>query len=256
MSPEVYRGLLAVKRHGELFEEVDNFEAAEDFYIEMRAIDETKNLSRLLEQRIVSLSEIETLATTIIEKIRTLTQQRKDTYPHLFSKSLYEISCESWEDMRQWMYSVEKHIPKNFTDELFNLVTEKLAKEPYFISHPQSDLCLNIDNNSDNVLFFDGAPVFIDVMPPKENWKVNGEFLVIARTAVDAYALGSKELGDAVYRTYEARCEKSIPHVARLLYEIRAACIQWPYRHMLDEHERALKFKTFALNKIEELKAV
>ena len=108
---------------------------------------------------------------------------------------------------------------------------------------------MQADNNCDNVLYIDDTPQLIDSMPPKEEWRVFDEAAIIARTATDAYVLGNEDLGNAVYDTYDRKVSNSV----RALYEINAGLIQWPYRHMLGQHEIALEYRAHVLKRLNEL---
>ena len=147
------------------------------------------------------------------------------------------------------------HIPKETADEIVSLLYNKAENEDYFINHNPALLSAVIDNNCDNLLLFNDNPSFLDIMPPKQEWKVSDKYFNIMRTAVDAYALGSKELGNAVLRTY-GKYQAEPPINVALIYEIRSALIQWAYRHLINQHNIAQKYKNFTLVKVEELRSL
>lgn len=235
MAPDIYQKLI----------EVDG-----DHYIEMRNVDATKNLTNLFADNTVSVSDIHRLTTELVTKLRQLTTDRKAKLHRYFEMPWITLQDDDFEDLRQWAYIAES-IPRSTTDEIVNLLIRAAHQEPYFTAFDQSLLSAAIDNNPDNLLILNGKPGFIDIMTPKDNWKVADEFFTVARTAVDAYVLGSEAHGNAVYATYD---RKGQPPIARLVYEIRTGLIQWPYRVIVNQPERAEKYKTFVLNRVQQLK--
>ena len=155
-------------------------------------------------------------------------------------------------DLPEWAKLAESHIAMDEVYSMLEKVREISLKEPYFTPYDPNLLSIQADNNCDNFLFLDGKPHLIDSMPPKEVWRVFDEAAIIARTAVDAYVLGTEKLGDAVYTAYE-KYRTGITPSARILYEINAGMIQWPYRHMIGQHEVAEKFRAHVLKRLDEL---
>ena len=253
MALDIYLKLVGVKAKGAGFDVAD-LDTADDFYIEMAKIDSSKNLTNLWAANKVSVSDMENVTRFLVEKLRSLTKERKAKLKHLFNLGWYKLQNDDFEDLRQWLYMAEDKILKKDVDAMIDLLKDKASKEPYFINYNPTFLSVAIDNNCDNLLILNGKPSSIDTMTPKDNWKVSDEYFNVARVAVDAYVLGNKELGDVVYRTYyQYRSEPS--KTTTLINEIRSSLIQWPYRHILGQHEMAEKYKTFTLQKIQELKA-
>lgn len=242
MSPEIYLSLNAVK----------GTDGSEDFYIEMNAIDTANTLTNLFEVGLVSKSHMSVLTEVMVRKIRELTQSRREKLTFYFEKPWRTQHLEALEDLRSWSYMAEG-IAREETDAVVNVLIDASRSEPYFETYDQAMLSVSIDTNVDNLLLIEGKPGFIDIMPPKDNWKVADERLTITRAAVDAYVLGGKELGDAVYETYRT-FRADPPPVVRLIYEIRSAMIQWAYREILGQSERAAKYRAFTLGKLAELK--
>ena len=252
MAPEIYLKLVGVKANDVGFGVV-SLDVAEDFYIEMAKIDSSKNLTNRVAANKVTVEDMENVTHFLVEKLRSLTKERRAKLKHLFDLGWYKLQSDDLEDLRQWVYMAEDKISKNDTDVMIDLLKEKASKEPYFTDYNPTFLSVAIDNNCDNLLILDGKPSSIDTMTPKDNWKVSDEYFNVARVAVDAYVLGNNQLGDAVYRTYyQYRPEPS--NTTRLINEIRSSLIQWPYRHILGQYEMAEKYKTFTLLKLKELK--
>ncbi len=252
MAPEIYLKLVGVKAKGGSYDTV-KLDIAEDFYIEMAKIDSSKNLTNLFSSDKVTTINMEEMIHFLVEKLRSLTKERKVKLKHLFDLGWYKLQSDDLEDLRQWVYMAPDKISKKDTDIMIDLLKEKSSKEPYFTNYNPSFLSVAIDNNCDNLLIINGKPSLIDTMTPKDNWKVSDEYFNVVRVAVDAYVLGNKELGDTVYQTYyKYRPEPS--RATTLINEIRSSLIQWSYRHSLGQHEMAEKYKIFTLLKLKELK--
>ncbi len=247
MSPEIYLKLGGAHAADSGFGLCD-FAKGEDFYIEMSKIDGSRNLTQLLAAGKVTAAEIETLTKTLVAKLRLLTHERRSHLKNLYEIGWPSLNLEALGDLRQWMYLADKQIPRSESDRLVNLLMESASNQDYLKNFDHGFLSVAIDNNCDNLLILDGKPGFIDIMPPKMNWRVSDEFFHVCRTAADAYALGSPELGDTVYRVY-ANYRSPAPDAVRVGYEIRGAMIQWALRHIQGQPEFADRYKRFVEEK-------
>ncbi len=224
----------------------------DDLYIEMKKIDGSKTLTNLLQQGVVTVDDMSRMTRALVERLRLITTKHPEKIEHQLERTFLATMKEDLQDLRQWLYLGEPHIKKADADSVVELLETAINKEPYF---KEGVLGAAIDNNCDNLLFLNGEPSFIDIMTPKENWRALDEYGTVARTAADAYVLGEKELGDAVHTAHRELADP-LPPIALLVHEIRGACIQWPYRHMLGQHDVAEKFKNFVLKKVEELDSI
>jgi aminoglycoside phosphotransferase family enzyme len=252
LSPLVYKRLVGVTEKGGAWTEVA-LEEADDWYIEMAVIDGTKHLAFLLERGEVSPEILSEIADTVLTKQRELTAARRDSFVEFFEQSLEQLLLADWENMRQWLHLAEAHIPKSQTDALVDEMQRRVSTDPYFKLKDAPDVQINIDSNCDNILVLDGKPAFIDVMPPLPRWRVNMEGFVMARIATDAHVLGTESLGASVWDAFEKNLTYEFNPHAKLLCEVRAGCVQWAYRHMLGEHERAAKYRMFTMDKFDEI---
>lgn len=243
LSPEIYLRLATVKLE------------SEDFYIEMKRIDHSRNLTTLLDTGQVSTREMVLLTKKLIEKVGDLTRIKKESLSHVTTLGWSVLQAENLEDLRQLAYGATPEISKSETDEVVNFLQLKSKEQPYIIDYQKDRLEVGFDTNSDNLLIIDGQPGFIDMTAPKENWRIADSFFTITRVAVDAAVLGHQALADAVYETY-LQYRTAPPPAVKLIYEIHSAAIQWSYRHHLKQTKRAEKFKQFTLAKIAELRRV
>jgi aminoglycoside phosphotransferase family enzyme len=229
------------------------FEEGSEYFIEMKQIDHTKNLTTLLSEGNISAEECSQIVRHMIETAREVAKQKKEQLEDLFATPWLDLHIDNLESLRSWGYLADAHIPRREIDQKVDFLIEISKTHPYFTSFDASHLTAAIDNNCDNLLYQNGQPSFIDVMTPKHSWKVHDEFFGVTRTAVDAYVLGTPALADAIYDTY--RTYRDIPEdQVRLIYELRSAIIQWAYRHILKEPKRAAKYKAYIDTTLETLK--
>ena len=85
---------------------------------------------------------------------------------------------------------------------------------------------------------------FIDVMPPKDEWRVHDQYFIVCRTSADVTALHGTELADTLHEVY-SQTHQLPSSVVRAVYEIAAALIQVPYRNMVGREDLAEKYAHF-----------
>lgn len=249
-SPDIY-----VQLGGFLFEEnvtLCSAEVADDFYILMKRVDLCNTLTQELKENNIGVTDVEYIIQAIVKNLRILTKDKKRELDTLFTKPWLDLHVQNLNDLGDWMKLTSK-IDNGEIDELVTYLKNVSLKEAYFTEYNQSLLTVSIDNNPDNLLYKKNELAYLDIMTPKENWKVNDEFFSIVRTAVDFYVLGSEELYIAAYDTY-AEYQVIPSAIPRLVYEIRSAAIHWAYRYILDDEEMALRYKEFVYKRLEELK--
>lgn len=226
MAPDIYRALREVK---------------DDFFIEMRKFDDNKNLTNLLLKKNVSEKDIKLIAAEMVLRLKKLTFDKKDRYKSYFKRKLSDSHKEDLESDKNLLYMISELVPKEKIDAIIGAAKNASDKNSYFEGYNSRKLSLLIDNHADNIIFSDGKVEFIDVLPPKESWRVGDLNFVICRLATDAAVLGNEELADAVYGSCESMPEK-IKHI----YEIRSALIQTWCFYSVKKPEIAENYLKFA----------
>lgn len=225
-----------------------------DFYILMNKIDGSATLTRLLAERKISVAEIKYISRELIKLTRRLTKKRLKSFSHLTSKGWRYLWLKNEVDsLRPWLAMAKKYIAPSEVEKMIKVLVAASKKEKYFSGYDNKCLTVVVDNNCDNLLWLDGQPGFIDIMPPMEGWRVADEYATVVRTAVDAYVIGGREYGQVVYDTYR-QFRDDVPDNIRKIYEVRAALIQWSYRHLVGQHRLAEKYRKFILPRLEQLK--
>ncbi len=254
-APEVYRHLWGLKQDagGEGFSLVPHTEG-EDWVIEMSLIDDSLTLTKLLSGGLLKLEHVRPFISTIVDTLATLTIERRNKLSFLYEKPLNQIVKEDIENLYVWMLDTAPRIPKEHSERLKSVLFKAIDVEPYFKNAGKEQYRAAIDANSDNLLWLDGSPSMIDIMPPRVSWRIVDEYATVSRTIVDIEVLGTSALAEIARASY-ASFGRELPPTAKLVYEVRAAGIQWAYRHMLNQEELAEKFGIYTLKKLAELEA-
>ena len=97
-------------------------------------------------------------------------------------------------------------------------------------------------------MFLDGEVNFVDVLPPKESWRVGDLFFDICGLATDIAVLLNDDKSEIVYQAYEN--SKNVPEEIKSIYELRSALIQMWCFCSVNNLDTAKKYFDFAENKI------
>ena len=83
LSPDLYLRLVGVVIENNIPVEVSHGSAT-DFYIEMKKIDSSKNITNLLDKNKITSEDLESITSYMIKKIRVLTSEKKEKMKDLF----------------------------------------------------------------------------------------------------------------------------------------------------------------------------
>ncbi|KKW36959.1 MAG: hypothetical protein UY81_C0008G0011 [Candidatus Giovannonibacteria bacterium GW2011_GWA2_53_7] len=249
MAPNVYLELRGVRREGDQFVHVDHKEG-EDWYIVMRKIDNERNLMRALEEGILPGGKLGEYVGALYARLEMLTEARKQGLKEFFDKEALHVR-EEVIGTRDWAYTAEPHLSRADVDRAAELMERVLSAEAYF-QNPIKTLSVVIDTNPENIFLFDEGVSFIDVMPPKDAWRVHDRYFALCRTSADVSALVGKTHAEALHDSYEALSPLP-PEAVRMVYEIAAALIQTPYRKMVGRDDLAAKYADYVRSRSEDL---
>ncbi len=244
-APQVY-----TKLHG--FDEtlsLTDLDTAHDWAIEMKNIDTSSNLTRLLPAGAIDGETMTAIAEAMIENLENLTREKRDSLSHIFDRSYTDLRIQSLRDLDEWLSELHTEIPAEVRSEAIRKLSDTIANDPYFNEFTSDDYRVAKDTNSDNILWLGGKASFIDIMPPNEHWRVNDPHFALIRTAVDAEVLGDASLPKSVHDARE-KAYGTIPSHIVDAYALHGALIQWAYRTMLGQHDLAKKYGGYALRKL------
>lgn len=236
MSPEIYKKLAILK----------NEDGREDLCIMMNKLKSQKNLIDCVESSELTFDILKKFVADIIKKQREIASLRKEELTILLTKDLKNIEVEAIKDLRSWDY-MAKELPKQKIDQIAEKLLAILRSPEYSEWRKVAKKSACIDGNGDNFIIENGEIVFIDILPPKYNWRVEDEVFNLGRAVADIRALGGNpKLAEAIYESYEKITGLKAPEAVKKLYEIRGAMIQVAYRYLLNQPQRAEKYLRFA----------
>lgn len=224
MAPEVYVSLCGVKKASDKYQIVD-LGFAEDFFIEMKKFDDQKNLTNLLFKKEISKDILKNIVIKMVSRLEKLTDNKREKYKEYFDRDFLEGHQEDLESDRNLLYMIQSFVPKERVDKIIDAAKKFSIKNKYFQNYNKNDLSILIDNHADNIVLLNDEVEFIDVLPPKESWRIGDLHFNVCRLATDVSVLNSQELAESVYGTYEKNF-KIIPTEVKYVYEIRSALIQ------------------------------
>lgn len=249
MAPEIYLELRHVKREGDHFVHVDTKEA-EDWYIVMKKIDSTRDLLRTLERGVPLREDLADYARILTKRLEELTDAKGEELAIHFEKGQAHLASEIL-GVCDWAYTATPFLSTSEVDRAKALMKQALETVPYF-SDP-IDLSIVIDTNPENIIFLSEGVSFIDVMPPKDTWRVHDRYFPLCRTSADISALQHADHADILHEQY-AKDAVLPPEIVRVVYELAAALIQVPYRNMLGKDTLATAYADFVRMRMDDLK--
>jgi hypothetical protein len=212
----------------------------EDWYIVMKKIDTSQDLMRAIESGALPKEALALYVRTLIERLLGLTLARRGELEEFFDKDAAHIRAEVLGACDWAAFDGAPYITPAEVACAKALMGRVLEKETYF-QHPVKDISVVIDTNAENILFIDGKVMFIDVMPPKDAWRVHDRYFLVCRTSADIRAQQGDEHADVLHDTYGEHTELP-PELVRIVYEIAASLIQVPYRKMVGRNDLAEKY--------------
>jgi len=237
MAPEVYLELRGVKRVGDEFVHVP---LGEDWYIVMQKIDTEKDLMRAIMHGTLCKEDLVEYVRVLMERLTSLSAARRPPLEAFFERGAAHVHAEVLGTC-DWAYTADEFLSRADVDRAGSLMRRALESEQYFTGQMDS-IAVVIDTNAENILFLDGGVSFIDVMPPKDAWRVHDRYFAICRTSADIGALSDCELAEALHESYAL---VPPPEAVRVVYEIAAALIQVPYRKMVGREDLSVKYANF-----------
>ncbi len=250
MAPDIYLELRGVMLDGSQFVHVPELES-EDWYIVMRKIDSTRDLMRILERESPTPLELVQYVDTLLSRLRVLSEARQQDLIHFFDKGRAHVHDEV-RGASGWASATAGEILSlSDVERAERLLERALEIEPYF-NQPIPTISVVIDNNGENIIFLERGVSFIDVMPPKDSWRVHDRYFLVCRTSADITALQGSVYAEILHDAYAMHHELPSP-VVRATYEIAAALIQVPYRIMVGREDLAKKYATFIRKRCNEL---
>jgi aminoglycoside phosphotransferase family enzyme len=245
LSPEIYLALHHVKIDGDRLVHTHE-DHATDHYIVMRKIDASHNLLSLITSGTLKESHLTQYATILIDRLSSLTQTRSRPLMNFFERGHRHVREEIL-GTSSWAYTATPHLEKKDVDAAHARLSDALSTHPYF--NTEIPLSIVIDSNPENIVIVDGNMTFLDVMPPKDSWRVHDPYFALCRTSADISALCDTKMAEILHQSYASQ-RQIPPREVRDAYEIAATLIQVPYRVMLGQHDLARAYARFLKSRL------
>jgi aminoglycoside phosphotransferase family enzyme len=253
MAPEIYRELRHVRNDGERLVHVEAGEG-EDWYIVMQKIDTSRDLMRAIESGTLPKEALALYVRTLLERLSLLTEARRGELEEFFDKDAAHVRSEVLGACDWAAFDGAPYVTPLEVARAKALLERALEKETYF-HNPIKNISVVIDTNAENILFIDEKVMFIDVMPPKDAWRVHDRYFLVCRTSADIRAQQGDEHAVVLHDTYGEHTELPSETV-RIVYEIAASLIQVPYRKMVGRDDLAEKYADHVRRLCNELEGV
>jgi aminoglycoside phosphotransferase family enzyme len=249
MAPEIYLELRHVARDGGHYVHIDP-SRSEDLYIVMRRFDKGRDLLTLLEKNAVESEHLATYARLLTERLKTLTELKRGSLSGHIERGNAHLKDEVL-GVCDWAYTATPYLTTEDVDAAQRTLASALEQERYF--NRPLDLSVVIDTNPDNIIILEDGISFIDVMPPKDSWRIHDRYFALCRTSTDVSTLDDHTKADILHETFGST-ENLPSETVRKTYELAAGLIQVPYRKMLGREDLATKYADFVKRTTEELR--
>lgn len=250
MAPDVYLELREVRRDGDRYLHVGEGEG-EDLYLVMKRVDTSSDLITLLRDRRIAPEDLRAYVRTLNARLDELTQLRADRLREFFDRRMDHVRDEVLGTC-EWAYTADPILEREEVDRARTLLVWALDQDPYF-RDPDVRLSVVTDVNGENILFSDDGVSFIDVMPPKDAWRVHDRYFIVCRTSADVASLSAIELSEHLHDAFAEHAAVRPSRTVRLVYELAASLIQVPYRKMIGQEEHARRYAQFVRDRMDEL---
>jgi len=244
----LWNKIMAPVVHLEL-KEVEN-----DFYIKMKKFDDSKNFTNLLLQKNISDNDLKKVVLEMVVRLDKITKIKKNDPDYDFNQKLVDIHLSDLESDANLLYLIGDFISKEKVDEITNISKKVSLNTSYFKDYDPNNFSILIDNHADNIVFLDNVVEFVDVLPPKESWRVGDINFIISRMAVDVAVLFDEEKSKIIYDTFEKN--NAIPAEIRAIYQIRSALIQMWCFYSQKKPDIAKKYLEFAESRVKYLQGI
>jgi aminoglycoside phosphotransferase family enzyme len=252
MSPDIYLRLVGMKQDDGMWVEVSLTEA-EDYYIEMKKINDSQNVTNLMVNNRMSDQDFRNLGFKMTTRLQLLTEEKWEEIKDLFQKDWKTTLLDSMEETVKWCYMAEDKMPRGLIDRFSSAIQNTVKNNSYFRDPNNFTLQASTDNHTDNILILNGKVEFIDAMPPKESWKVYECFYNICRPAADVAAIAGRNKANLLYDEYEKIHGNLPPEEVKAIYEIENALIKSAYLYMTDREVLGDMFLSFIEERVRDL---
>lgn len=230
LNPSVYIDLKVLAKVGDVVALRDITEGDDEFVVVMRKIDATQTLTKVLFEQKLTVEDCEKIGVDFTSKKLSLS---KDFLPTELTGTWYEQLIGRFKDLDGWVSSVPG-FPREIGDKgLAQLKTILETQKEKFNGMSAKDLAVCIDCNSENLLYSNGKLSFMDVYPPKNEWRSAAFDHDIFRVGADIYGFIGRDGFEAYLKGVHSVVEDKLDKSLQDFYLLYGAMITGPYLYML-----------------------
>lgn len=202
MAPDIYLSLNPYKLTDGQWTPTSQ-DQAEDFYVEMKRIDDKSNVTQLLLENKITDQNLRDIGTFTSEKLKELTVQKKTELSEMFLRGGKKLIGDNLQAIEKICQAFSpKTIEKDYIENAIKKLIAYFNNSNYFQTFDDNRLEASIDNHSDNVLVIDNKVGFIDILLPQKDMRVTDSIFNMAKISCCVAALAGKEKADLIYESY------------------------------------------------------
>lgn len=241
MSPSIYHRLQGMQLQQGTWRPA-NLTTAQDFCLVMKRIDDSRNLTARLLAGQVTAQQLAQLANLMIANLQQLSRKNQAALRQLRAQWKWpDFVNVNLADNRDWAYSASPYLPRPMINRIIARVKRARQIIPYFQQLTMADMIYSIDSQSDNLLLLDHQIQFLDIMPPKPNWRLSDLLYTLSRPAADVAVLMDQKSSRVIYQTYAQHHPLPSPAVIAV-YETISALIRTAYLYNLNQPKLAKRY--------------
>lgn len=230
LNPAVYIDLKVLVQDGDIAILRDPQEGDDELVIVMNKIDTTQTLTKVLFEQKLTAEDCKKIGVDFATKKLNLS---KDFLPAELTGNWYEQLIGRFNDLEGWVSSVPD-FPKDIGGTgLVKLRTILENQKEKFGAITAKDLAVCIDCNSENLLYSDHNLNFMDVYPPKNEWRSAAFDHDIFRVGADIYGFVGKHGFNAYFQGVQSVSGDKLDPDLQDFYLLYGAMITGPYLYML-----------------------
>ncbi len=229
LSPDVYKELKGISLKGDIISFIAPTDDADELVIIMNTINPANQLINRLVNNSISLADCFDIGQQLAARLSNLPKLKAPS-------TAYKDFLMRHTDIKPWIGSVEKHIPKELASKYQDYVKEYIEnhKDELNSTHLMGTC---VDIHADNAVYDSGKFMLIDVYAPKEQWLHGYRFMNLYRVATDILGFLGKDGFNKVIEGYEKSSGEKVPRHHDKFLIIYCELINWPYQYMLSEKE-------------------
>lgn len=233
LNPAIYVSLKKAMVERDQVKLVEAVQDDDELVIVMRKEKADKTFTQILHQGKLTPTAYEDIGAAFARARRSIP---KEFLPDIRT-SWYEQIKARMDDVAEWARS-EALFPAAITEKAVAFLNKTVDQhKEHFQAVGKDDLHVLIDCNSENLIYADRELRFLDVYPPKEEWRIGTHELDIFRVGADIRVLAGEDAYASFMKGVERILGNQLSKNFEQFYLVYAAMIAGPYLFMLSRKD-------------------